>query len=217
MFFYIRKEINKILSFFSSPQHIYFQINVGVGSREWVSEELEGNEVKTPLCNFCLKSGMLCPKCEEKVRAGEITELDIKIAKLLLGLEEKFPVLQDIYLHRAVETGNIITLLLNRNDVSRILSQGGKILRAIGDETGKKVRILEYKGDLRKFLEDIFAPASIVTINTIWLPDGSTETRVILSERDLKRLPASVETLKELARKIRDVTLRIESETARAR
>jgi transcription antitermination factor NusA-like protein len=160
---------------------------------------------------------MLCPKCEEKVRTGEITELDIKIAKLLLELEEKFPVLQDIYLHHAVETGNIITLLVDRGDVSRILSQGGKILRAIGDKTGRKVRILEHKGDLRKFLEDIFAPASIVTINTIWLPDGSTETRVILSERDLKRLPASFETLKELARKIRGVTLRIESETARAR
>lgn len=173
--------------------------------------------MKSPLCNFCLKSGILCPKCEEKVRTGEITELDIKIAKLLLKLEEKFPALQDVYLHRAVETGNILILLVDRNDVSRILSLGGKILRAIGDETGKKVRILDYKCDLRKFLEDIFAPASIITINTIWLPDGSTETRVILSERDLKRLPASIETLKELARKIRGITLRIEPETARAR
>ena len=43
----------------------------------------------------------------------------------------------------------------------------------------KMSRVLEYGADDRKFLEDLFVPFSILTINTIWLPDGTTETRVI--------------------------------------
>jgi hypothetical protein len=60
-------------------------------------------------------------------------------------------------------------------------------------------------------LEDLSAPLSIVTINTIWLPDGTTETRVILRRRRRdSRLPFNVKALKEIARKVRNMTLRVE-------
>jgi hypothetical protein len=38
-----------------------------------------------------LKSGILCPKCSEKVKSGEITDSDLKIARVLLSLEESYP------------------------------------------------------------------------------------------------------------------------------
>jgi hypothetical protein len=50
---------------------------------------------------------------------------------------------------------------------------------------------------------------SIITINTIWLPDGSQETRVILRRRGRKP-SMNVEALKQLAQKVRGVTLRVE-------
>jgi transcription antitermination factor NusA-like protein len=166
--------------------------------------------VKTELCSFCLKSGILCQKCLAKVKSGEITELDLKIARLLLSLEEKYPSLQNVYFHKAVDADKTLAVIVGPGDVPRLLGYGGKIIKALGEEVGRKVRVLEYGVDDRKFLEDLFAPLSIVTINTIWLPDGTTETRVILKKRRGSQPPFDVKALKEIARKVRNMTLRVE-------
>jgi len=161
------------------------------------------------VCHFCLKSGILCPKCQAKLRLGEISKTDLEIGRLLLSLEDMYPPLQEVNFHKAVETDNVLALIVGRGDVARLLSYGGKILKTIGEKTGKAVRVLEHGADERKFLEDLFAPLSILTINTIWLPDGSQETRVILRKRGRKpRL--NVEAMKQLAQKVRGITLRVE-------
>jgi transcription antitermination factor NusA-like protein len=166
--------------------------------------------VKTALCSFCLKSGILCQKCSARVKSGEVSEADLKIARLLLSLEQKYPSLQNVYFHKAVEVGKTLALIVGPGDVSRLLGYGGKIMRALGEETGKRVRVLENGVDDRKFLEDLFAPLSILTINRIWLPDGTTETRVILRRRHGTQPPFDTKALKEIADKVRNITLRVE-------
>jgi len=166
--------------------------------------------VKTALCNFCLKSGILCQKCLAKVNSGEISKLDLKIARLLLSLEEEYPSLQNAYFHKSVDVDKTLAVIVGRGDVPRLLGYGGKIVKTLGAKVGKAIRVLEYGVDDRKFLEDLFAPLSIVTINTIWLPDGTTETRVILRKRRGRQPPFNVKALKEIARKVRNMTLRVE-------
>lgn len=166
--------------------------------------------MKTELCSFCLKSGMLCLKCSAKVKAGEISDLDLRIARLLLSLEEKYPSLQNVCFHKAIEANRTLAILVGHGDVPRLLGYGGKIIRALGEETGKSVRILEQGVDDRKFLEDLFMPLSIFTINTIWLPDGTTETRVILRRKRGPQPLFDVNALKEIARKMRKMSLRVE-------
>jgi transcription antitermination factor NusA-like protein len=165
--------------------------------------------MKTELCSFCLKSGILCMKCSAKVKAGEISDLDLRIARLLLSLEEKYPNLQNVCFYKAVEVSRTLAILVGRGDVPRMLGYGGKIIRALGEETGKSVRILEQGVDDRKFLEDLFTPLNILTINTIWLPDDTTETRVIL-RRKRGPHPSDLNALKEIARKVRNMSLRVE-------
>jgi len=165
--------------------------------------------VKTVLCSFCLKSGILCQKCSTRLKSGEISETDLKIARLLLSLEEKYPSLQKVNFHKAVEAGKALALIVGPGDVPRILGYGSRIIKALGEETGKNIRVLEYGVNERKFLEDLFAPLSIVTINTIWLPDGSTETRAILRRRR-GAPPFDINALKEIALKVRGMTLRVE-------
>jgi transcription antitermination factor NusA-like protein len=153
---------------------------------------------------------MLCQKCSSKLDSGEITQLDLKIARLLLSLEEKYPSLQNVYFHGAVDAGKTLAIIVGSGDVPRLLGFGGKIIKALGEETGKSVRVLEYGVDDRKFLEDLFAPLDILTINTIWLPDGTTETRVILRKRRGSQPPFDVKALKEIASKVRNMVLRVE-------
>ncbi len=164
--------------------------------------------MKTALCNFCLKSGILCSKCQGKLKSGEVSEADFEIARLLLSLEEKYPPLQDVYFHKAIEANGVLAVVVKRGDVPRLLGYGGKIIRSLGEKTGKTIRVLEHGVDDRKFLEDLFVPMRILTINTIWLPDGTTETRVIL-RRGRRRTP-NVKALKEIAQKVRGMTLRVE-------
>jgi transcription antitermination factor NusA-like protein len=166
--------------------------------------------MKTELCGFCLKSGILCQKCSAKVKAGEISQLDLKIARLLLSLEEKYPSLQNVCFYKAIEVEKTLAIIVGHGDVPRLLGYSGKIIKALGDETSKNVRVLEYGVDDRKFLEDLFIPFSILTINTIWLPDGTTETRVILKRKRGAQLPFDVKALKEIASKVRKMSLRVE-------
>jgi len=161
------------------------------------------------VCHFCLKSGILCSKCQTKLKQGEISQTDLEIGRLLLSLESQHPPLQEINFHKAVETDGVLALIVGKGDVAKLLSTGGKVLRAIGEKTGRSVKILEAGVDERKFLEDLFAPLNIITINTIWLPDGSQETRVILRRRG-RRPPFDVEAIKQLAQKVRGITLRVE-------
>jgi transcription antitermination factor NusA-like protein len=166
--------------------------------------------MKTQLCNFCLRSGILCSKCDGQVKSGKISSTYLKIARLLLSLEEKYPPLQSVSFQNAVEADGVLALIVGRGDVARLLGYGGKIIRAIGEETGKRIRILEDGVDNRKFLEDLFAPISIMTINTIWLPDGTIETRVILRKRGYRPPPINVDAMKQIAKKVRNIVLRIE-------
>jgi len=166
--------------------------------------------MKTELCSFCLKSGILCQKCSAKVKAGEISQIDLKIARLLLSLEEKYVSLQNVCFYKAIEVEKTLAIIVGHGDVPKLLGYSGKIVKAISDEVGKNVRVLEYGVDDRKFLEDLFMPFSILTINTIWLPDGTTETRVILRRKRGAQLPFDLKALKEIASKVRKMSLRVE-------
>ncbi len=168
--------------------------------------------VKTILDNFCVKSGIFCSRCEEKLKKGQITDLDIRVIRSITELEKENPTLQDITFHKAVEAGDIMALMVDRRGMDTFLASGAKLAKSLGDRVGRRVRILSQSGDDRDFLEGLFTPYSILTINTIWLPDGSRETKVILNGRRPRRNPVDFEVVKKLARELKSLTLRIEFE-----
>jgi transcription antitermination factor NusA-like protein len=170
--------------------------------------------VKTILDAFCVKSGILCRRCEEKLEKGQITALDLKVIQRMVELEKEHPVLQDVTYHRSVEADGMMAVLVDRKDVPRLLGGGAKIVKDLGETFGKRVKLISYGGDDREFLEDLFSPLSILTINTIWIPDGSTETKVILTGRQPRKMPVDVDKVKTIAHELKGMTLRVEFERA---
>ncbi|MBS7625077.1 hypothetical protein KEJ29_05820 [Candidatus Bathyarchaeota archaeon] len=166
--------------------------------------------MKAELCQFCLRSGILCPKCRAKIEKGEVTQRDLEIARLLISIENEYPLLQNVYFRGTIEADNILAILVRRGDATKILSYGGKIIKFLESKTGKDIRILEYNAGERKFIEDLFAPLPVLAINKIWLPDGSIETRVILKGKDKRRSSLNINAMKEIARRVKGLTLRIE-------
>lgn len=152
----------------------------------------------------------MCPKCRVKIERGEVTQLDLEVARLLVSLEDEYPILQDVYFHGALEVNNTLVILVKRGDMNKILSYGGKIIKVLESKIGKSIRVLEYNSSERKFIEDLFAPLNVVTINKIWLPDGTVETRVILKGKDKRRRSLNIDIAKEIARRVKGITLRVE-------
>jgi len=168
--------------------------------------------VKTILDAFCVKSGILCRRCEEKLAKGQITQLDLKVIQKMVELEKANPVLEDVTYHRTVEADDLMAILVDKKDLPKLLGGGARIVRDLGDTFGKQVKLIRYGGDDREFLEDLFSPLSILTINTIWIPDGSTETKVILTGRQPRNMPVDPEMVRKIAHEVRGMTLRIEFE-----
>lgn len=169
--------------------------------------------VRTELCTFCVKSGILCAKCEERVRKGEITKFDLETIKLLLDLERRHPDLETVRFYKASDLGEIVAIQVDQQDIERISGNREAILRDISDKVGgKKTILVAHGGDDRRFLEELFSPMRILTINTVWLPDGSTETKVILQGRMPRHMPVDLGTVSRVARELRNLTLRVEFE-----
>ena len=164
--------------------------------------------MKTVLCHFCLKSGILCPECERKVKSGQVSESYIRVAKILLDLEREYPALQNVSLKQVIEVNGVLAIVVDKGDLTRIKKFRGRIAKALERVTGEKVQIIEDAPSERQFLEHLFSPLSILTINRIWLPDGSVETRVIL--RGGRKHPIGIDVLKKLAFKIKGLVLRVE-------
>jgi transcription antitermination factor NusA-like protein len=168
--------------------------------------------VKTILDAFCVKSGILCRRCEEKLEKGLVTELDLRVIQKMVELEKENPVLEDVTYHRAVEADDMMAVLVDKKDLPKLLGGGAKIVRDLGETFRKRVKLIGYGGDDREFLEDLFSPLSILTINTVWIPDGSTETKVILTGRQPRNMPVDPEKVRKIAQDVRGMTLRIEFE-----
>src|SRR3989441_9715317 len=132
--------------------------------------------VKTILDNFCVKSGIFCSRCEEKLKKGQITDLDIRVIRSITELEKENPTLQEVTFHKAVEAGDIMALMVDRRGMDTFLASGAKLAKSLGDRGGRRGRILSQNGGDRDFLEGLFTPYSILTINTILPPGWSPQT-----------------------------------------
>jgi transcription antitermination factor NusA-like protein len=153
---------------------------------------------------------MLCSKCQQKVKSGAVSNNYIEVAKKLLEYEGQNQFLQTVNLENVIDAGSFLVLVVGRGDSGKF-AINQKVTRNLGDAFGKRVLVLETGVNDRKFLEDLFSSQQIVTINIIWLPDGSTETRVVLKGRGAKRLSKKrIQALVEVAKKVRNMDLRVE-------
>ena len=164
--------------------------------------------METRLCEFCLRSGVLCSRCKEKLRSGEVSELYMKVARFLLEIEDRYPMIQDAELVDVVEEDGILALVVGRGDREKFMGYGGRLIREVRDAFRRRVIVIEAGGSERRFLEDLFSGYRILTINVIWLPDGSSETRIVLAGRRLNE--KRIKALTEIARRVRGISLRVE-------
>ncbi|HHW17039.1 MAG TPA: transcription elongation factor NusA [Methanothermobacter sp.] len=150
-----------------------------------------------PICDVCLKSGILCQGCEDKLKSGEVSELELEISKVLYRLAEG-----KLGFKRAIDMGDVVIIITDRDQVGKLIGKGGKIVRTISRAIGKRVRIVGEDSDLKSVAEDVLAPARISGINIVYGKDGKEKFKIRVIKEDARRIPASLDVLNRIIKRL---------------
>lgn len=127
--------------------------------------------ITIPLDKICVKSGVLCPRCEALVESGKYSDLDVKVMKALVEVESKYRSVDMRYV-KSYQVDDVIYVLAE--SASRLpAGLGADIRRALGSEGISRVIVLEYRRNWRQLLSDLIAPYPLLGLQEVYLPDGS--------------------------------------------
>ncbi len=141
--------------------------------------------MKYPLDKICVKSGILCPNCQRKVDTGIVKREEIPIMRELMLLEDEMKELRRGEYVKAKVLDGLVIVIVRGFDSKEELE---KIAKRLSQRLRKKVKMVNLTGDKRKLVEQVIAPATLLGLNTLWLPDGSEEIIVRISRSDQRYL-----------------------------
>jgi transcription antitermination factor NusA-like protein len=109
----------------------------------------------------------------------------------------------------AAKVDDDFILILRGSDII-VLRTNTSLSKKFEDEFQSKVWFVEAEATDRRFIENLFFPAKVLTVNLIWLPDGNKLTKVIVTDGNHSELESNVEKIKKIAKEIRNIELLVE-------
>ena len=165
--------------------------------------------MKTPICTFDAKTGILCAKCETKLRLGHLTHTDIEGAMKIIKIAEHNQDVNKFTMISAAKVDDDFILILRGSDIIA-LRTNTSLSKKFEDEFQSKVWFVEAEATDRRFIENLFFPAKVLTVNLVWLPDGNKLTKAIVTDGNHSELESKVEKIKKIAKEIRNIELLVE-------
>ncbi len=167
--------------------------------------------MKTPLCDACLKSGLLCTSCKSKVDSGEVSQDLLEISKLLLEESSKERGLKDVRINSVIGNENILLIICGQGDSPKLVGKGGSTVKKISELVKKKVRIVEASEDPRTFVQNIVFPTPVLNLNTVYTSNGEKYKVVIPAN---SRLPLGLKDFTSIVKSVlkKDVEIGFEGE-----
>ncbi len=165
--------------------------------------------MKTPIPDEEVRAGALSDETKKRMSEGKITELDFEIAQILYKINERYNI-SNASFYKALDLGRAV-LVLTKGEAGLLIGKQGKIVAELSAALGKKVRIAEIKGDVKKSVSDVIMPARLLGINHAF-HDGKEITKVRIAKADLQHLPIDIPTLEKALKSLmeEDVQLVLE-------
>ena len=152
--------------------------------------------MKLPVCIFDIESDMLCSNCQDRLDRGEITRFDIEFSKWLLERLKEYPSIENLNLQRAIKTSKHLILVVRKKN-AQILESLEPLVAEIQQSFGEFL-IFEQPLKLRNVVRKLIDPAMELGVNSLYLPDGTRESIVMLRDEDRERIPFSKENLRDI-------------------
>lgn len=154
--------------------------------------------MKTPICEVCLKSGILCPGCQQKLDKGEVSELDVKIARALHKASVRNKDIRDVTFERSIIINELAILVVGKEDMLVLTGKGGKVLKSLSNQIKMNIRVLGNLSDPRVVADDLIRPARLLGVNTVYAIDGTSKYKIRVAHEDAQKMPLSLEDLQAL-------------------
>ncbi len=165
--------------------------------------------MKVPICIFDAKTGVLCPKCESRLKNGELSKSDVECSIKLIKLSRNNQDIDKLNLISSQKIDEDYVLILKDSNLSHINSND-KLINSVEKEFNGKVWFVEANSSIRRFLENLFFPIRILKTNMIWLPDGNQVTQVTIESKDYEKFISIIEKIKKIVNVIRNIELVVE-------
>ncbi len=175
--------------------------------------------MKTAICTFCAQTGMLCKDCQTKVNNKEVSPSDIEISKIAAEFEKAHPHSSKVNIIKTIEQPTFIILLVSPGDIRFLTGGSLDFDKQLERKLNKSVKIMEKGKNKRKIIDEIFAPAVITGINTLFVPTRNAkpgqpsieeEMVVVISADDEENLPGTLKELKKLVKLLTGEEIRTE-------
>ena len=165
--------------------------------------------MKTPVCDSDIRSGQLCKECTAKLAAGRITALDFEVAQILYKINERYNI-SNASFTKAIDLGKV-ALILTNGEVGLLIGKQGKVVSELSASLGKKVRIAQMQGDVKKTIADIIMPVQLIGINKAY-HEGKELTKIRIAREDMEYMPFDVATLETILKTLLEEEVRVEIE-----
>ena len=166
--------------------------------------------MKTPICSFDAKSGVLCAKCDEKLHAGNISQDDVDAAVTLTKVANKSQDVDRFTLTKGARVDDDYILVLRGPDLMSIRANPS-LAERIEKEFGHKVHYVESETSERGLVESLFHPARVLSVNHFYLPDGDKVTKAVVAGKSNNQ-KLNVEKVQKIAKAVKNIELMVEFE-----
>jgi len=87
-----------------------------------------------------------------------------------------------------------------------------RLSKKLSSKLRARVRVVNYSPEKKRIVEQLIYPATLLGVNTLWLPDGSEQTVIRISRQDQRFLAGKKKYLEEILSELlgRPVRIRFE-------
>lgn len=172
--------------------------------------------MQVPICSFDAKNAILCPQCEAKLESGQLTRSDVDAAMKIAKLAKTNSDIDKFCLFSCKEVSGEFILYLAKVDIDTI-RQSRTLYRTLQNEFPGKIWLVESEANDRRFIEDLFFPTRILSINVVWVPGGIQRTKVIVSGKWTPKFPLDTKKIENIVKELRQLDVVIEFEEGQRR
>ena len=151
---------------------------------------------------------MLCSMCESRLRSGQIREADVQASKALLQLAGHLRGAASLVRSFRVD-GNYILELDQAGLVA--FRNSPEALAELEELLAGRVWLARASSSNREFIEDMLHPVKVLSLGTVWLPDGAKLAKAVVAGR-IGRRTHPLELVRRIAKEVRGIDLVVESD-----